>query len=218
MAEAVHIQTNKAMDSSGTVFEDQLFTPGKREQYPEGLETYRTTKTGLEILLRPVRTDDEPLLASFFRSLSEESLYRRFFSVRRDMPHERLQRFVIIDHTTEVEILAVIRQSGQETVIGLGQCFTDPSTYTAELGLVVRDDYQNRGVGTELLAHLACLARSWGLVGLTAQVLVENRPMLHLIERAGLDVEKRLVAGVWELRLVFREGDLTKAVRGGQHV
>jgi RimJ/RimL family protein N-acetyltransferase/NAD-dependent dihydropyrimidine dehydrogenase PreA subunit len=197
----------------------QSLIPGDRGQDPEGLEIHRTTKTGLEILLRPVRRGDEPLLAFFFHSLSEETLYRRFFSVRRELPYERLQRFVNIDHTKEVAILAVIEQRGQETVIGLAQYFMDESTHTAELGLVVRDDYQNRGVGTELLSHLIYLARRRGLVGLTAEVLVENRPMLHLVEKAGLDVEKKLVAGVWELKLAFQEGYLTKKkIRGGQHV
>ena len=102
-------------------------------------------------------------------------------------------------------------------VIGLGQYFTDPSTQTAELALLVRDDYQNRGVGTELLARLIYLARRRGIVGFTAEVLVENWPMLHLIERAGLDVKKTLIAGVWELELTFREGYLTaKQVGAGQ--
>jgi RimJ/RimL family protein N-acetyltransferase len=198
---------------------DQLLMPGDGGQDLEDLEIHRMTKTGLEIVLRPVRTGDGPLLQFFFHSLSAESLYRRFFSVRRDMPHERLQRFVVIDHTKEVAILAVIGQRGQETVIGLGQCFIDESTHTAELGLVVRDDYQNRGVGTELLSHLTCLARRRGLIGLTAEVLVVNRPMLHLIEKAGRDVDKKLVAGVWKLKLVFQEGYLTKKeVRAGQHV
>ena len=104
-------------------------------------------------------------------------------------------------------------------MIGLGQYFIDESTNSAELGLVVRDDYQNRGVGTELLAHLTCLARRRGLVALTAEVLLENRPMLHLVQKAGLDIEKKLVAGVWELRLALPEEYLTKnQVERGQNV
>ena len=131
------------------------------------------------------------------------------------MPYERLQRFVIIDPAEEVGILALIGERGEEAVIGLGQCFIDESTRTAELALIVRDDCQNKGVGTELLSYLTCLARRRGLVGLNAAVLVENRPMLRLIEKAGLDIEKRLTAGVWELKLVFPEESLTKVeVRG----
>ena len=90
------------------IYKDQAFIAGKGGEYPEELEAYRTTKTGLEILLRPVKMSDEGLLKDFFYSLTEDSVYRRFISLRRDMPHERLQPFVIIDYTKEMEVLAVI--------------------------------------------------------------------------------------------------------------
>jgi acyl-CoA hydrolase len=70
------------------IYKDQAFIPGKRGEYPEDLETYRTTNSGLEILLRPVNISDEPLLKDFFYSLSDQSMYRRFISQRKDMPHE----------------------------------------------------------------------------------------------------------------------------------
>jgi len=185
------------------IYKDQLFIPGKRGQYPEGLETYRTTKAELEILLRPVRMSDEPLLKDLFYSLSDESLYRRFISVRKDMPHERLQRFVVIDYTKEMAILAVIGQREKQEIIGLGQ-YIDESTDTAELALAVRDDYQNKGVGTELLSYLTYLAKGQGLVGFTAEVLTENRPMFHLFEKMGFDIGKKGAGRVCELKLMFR--------------
>jgi RimJ/RimL family protein N-acetyltransferase len=191
------------------IYKDQLFIPGGRGLYPKGLETYRTTKNGLEILLRPVRMSDEPLLKDFFYSLSDESLYRRFLSVRQDMPHERLQEFVIIDYTEEMAILAVREQREREQVIGLGQYFIDESTHTADVAVVVRDDYQNRGVGTELLTYLTHLGKRQGLLGCTAQVLMENRPMLHLLENAGFDIEKKRYGGVCELKLAFKGGEVS---------
>jgi len=72
------------------IYKDQAFIPGKRGEYPEEHETHRTTKTGLEIFLRPVKISGEPLLKDFFYSLSDNSLYRRFISRRKDMPHEPL--------------------------------------------------------------------------------------------------------------------------------
>ena len=202
MTEAILVKKSKVTDSSCTDSKDQLFVPGKRGQYLEGLETYRTTKTGLEILLRPVRIGDESLLRDFFYSLSDESLYRRFISVRRDMPHERLQRFVNVDYTVDLAILAVIEQRDREQVIGLGQYFRE-STHIAEVALVVRDEYQNRGVGTELLSYLTYLAVRRGLAGFSAQVLTENGPMLHLFEKTGFDIEKKRYGRVYELKLMF---------------
>jgi len=185
------------------IYRDQAYVPGKRGEYPEALETYRTTRDGVEILLRPVRISDEPLLKDFFYSLSDRSTYRRFLSARKDMPHERLQEFVVIDYTAEMVILAVIEEEEREIVVGVGQYGIDAETHTADVALVVRDDEQDRGIGTELLGYLTVLAKREGLLGFTAEVLTENEAMMHLFERSGFAIEKRRDAGVYELRMLF---------------
>jgi acyl-CoA hydrolase/GNAT superfamily N-acetyltransferase len=189
------------------IYKDQAFMPGKRGEYPEDLETYRTTKAGLEIQLRPVKISDEPLLKDFFYSLSDRSLYRRFISVRKDMPHEMLQDFVVIDYTKEMVILAVIGEEDREKVIGVGQYAIDAMTHSAEVAFVVRDDYQRKGIGRELLSYLTYLAKKQGLLGFTAEVLIENTPMLHLFESMGFDIQRRSNEGVYELRMAFRNED-----------
>ena len=186
----------------GLIFRDQAFVGA---EYPEELETYRRTKTGLEILLRPVRLTDEPLLKDFFYSLSDESLYRRFLSPRKDMPHERLQKFVAVDYTRQMVLLATLRKGEREEVIGMAQYVADEATNFAEVAFAVRDQYQNQGVGWELLKQLAYVARRRGLFGFTAQVLATNRPMLRLFEKMGLAMEKRIVEGVVELKMRFRK-------------
>lgn len=187
------------------IYKDQEFIPGEKGEYPEYLETYRTTKTGLRIFLRPVRMSDEPLLKDFFYSLTDECMHHRFISTRRDMPHERLQKFVIIDYTKEMVILAVIEQEGKEMIIGMGQYYIDENTHTAEVAFVVRDDYQGKGIGAELLSYLTYLAKKNGLHGFTAEVLIDNKPMLNLFERMGFVIERRAEAGVYELTMSFRE-------------
>jgi GNAT superfamily N-acetyltransferase len=69
---------------------------------------------------------------------------------------------------------------------------------------VVRDKFQGQGVGKELLSYLTYLARRQGLLGFTAEVLLENRPMLHVFEKMGFDMEKRVGSGVYELKMMFR--------------
>ncbi len=189
---------------SNLIYSDQAFIPGKEGEYPEHLETYRTTSSGLELLIRPVRLNDEPLLKAFFYSLSENSLYRRFVSMRKDMPHERLQPFVIIDYTKEMILLAVLQKGEREEVVGIGQYAITGATYTAEVGFAVKDDYQNKGIGTELLSYLTFLAKRQGLLGFYAEVLVENRPMLHLFEKMGFHIEKRREEGMYELKMTFQ--------------
>lgn len=185
------------------IYRDQAFIPGEGGEYPEDLETYRITEGGLSILLRPVRMTDEHLLKDFFYSLTDECMYHRFISTRRDMPHERLQKFVVIDYTKEMVILATMEEDGKETVVGMAQYLIDEGTNTAEVAFVVRDDYQNRGIGKELISYLTYLAKKNGLHGFGAQVLMDNKQMLHLFERMGFAVEKRLEAGVYELKMSF---------------
>jgi RimJ/RimL family protein N-acetyltransferase len=186
------------------IYRDQAFIPGKRGEYPEDLETERTTASGLQLELRPVKISDEPILKDFFYSLSDKSTYRRFISSRKDMPHERLQEFVVIDYTREIVILALVERDGTEVLVGLAQYGIHEESHTAEVAFVVRDDYQGQGIGTELLRYMTFLARKQGLLGFTAEVLVENKPMLHLFEKMGFDIDRRTESNVYELRMVFR--------------
>lgn len=194
----------KQAKQNGIIYKDQAFMPGKSGEYPEYLETFRTTRAELTVFMRPVRMSDESLLKDLFYSLSERSLYRRFISTRKDMPHERLQEFVIIDYTKRTTILATIGQGEKEVVVGMGEYSVEETSHTAEVAFVVRDDYQGKGVGTELLGYLIYLAKRQGLLGFTAEVLVDNRAMMHLFEKAGFDVEKRSSEGVYELKLPFK--------------
>ncbi len=188
----------------GIIYQDQAYIPGERGRYPEDLEAYRTTKTGFQIFLRPVKITDEPLLKDFFYSLSDRSLHRRFLSWRTDIPHERLQDFVIIDYTKEISVLAIIGSQENETIVGLGQYGVDETTHSAEVALAVRDDHQNRGIGSELLSYLTYLAKREGLLGFTAEVLVENKPMLQVFEQGGFDMTRQTESGVYHLKMAFK--------------
>lgn len=187
------------------IYKDQAFIPGEKGVYPESLETWRTTKTSLNIMLRPVKITDETPLKDFFYALSEDSMYLRFFSMRKDMPRQRLQEFMVIDYSRKMVILAILQDKDKETIVGLGQYEVNRDMHTAEVAIVVRDEYQGKGVGKEILSYLTYLARRQGLLAFTAEVLVENKPMITLFEKMGFDIEKRREEGVYEMRLRFRE-------------
>jgi GNAT superfamily N-acetyltransferase len=90
--------------------------------------------------------------------------------------------------------------------LGVGQYGIEEETHTAEVALVVKDDYQNQGIGRELLSYLTYLAKKEGLLGFTAEVLQDNQPMLHLFEQMGFDLKRRMAQGVYSLKMAFREG------------
>lgn len=189
------------------IFKDQAFIPGKRGEYREELETYRTTKAGQELFLRPVKICDEPLLKDFFYDLTDNSMYRRFITLRKEMSHERLQKFAIIDNTEETIILAIKQHEGKEILLGVGQYAVDTTVYTAEVGFVVRDEYQNRGIGTTLLSYLINIGKRQGLLCFYAAVLLENKSMLHVLEKMGFEIQTSgdglhdLKDGLYDLKL-----------------
>jgi len=170
------------------IYKDQAFVPGKRGEYNESMETYKTTKSGLQLLFRPPKISDETLVKDFFYSLSDQSLYRRFISSRKDMPHERLQEFVVIDYMQELVILATRVSGDSEQVVGIGQYGIGQDVHSAEVAFAVRDKEQKQGIGTELLNYLIFLGKRNGVLAFVAEVLYENRPMLTVFERAGFKV------------------------------
>ena len=187
------------------IFRNQAFVPGKKGDYPEHLEVWRTTKEGLEILLRPVKISDESLLKDFFYDLSDRSLYRRFMTARKHMPHERLQDFCIIDFSKEMVIVAAIKKEPIEKIVGVSQYAINQSSHSAEVAFVIRDKYQNLGVGTEMLNYLTYLAKRSGLLGFTAEVLLENKTMIHLFEKMFPQLGKRIIHDICQLKMSFIE-------------
>ena len=174
--------------------------------YLPGEEMERTTRTGIKIALRPVRSKDKELLRFFAESLSEQDLYFRFF--RHIEPTEQLlTRLVDIDPTKQIAVLALVGSGETEKIVGVGRCFIDRERTTAELVLTVANEFQNKGIGRELLLHLISLARAQGLKGLTAQVLVDNAAILRLLRSLDgieYDIQRRVEEGVFFLDMVFK--------------
>jgi acyl-CoA hydrolase/GNAT superfamily N-acetyltransferase len=187
------------------IYKDQVFIPGEKGMYPEELEAHRTTSKGLDIFLRPAKITDEPLLKDFFYGLSGESLYKRFFSARKDMPHKRLQDFTAVDYSKKMVIMATVNEKDREEIIGIGQYELNSDMHSAEVALVVADKHQGRGVGRELLSYLILLARKRGILGFTGEVLFENSGMVQLFEKMGFATSKRSEEGVYIMRMWFRD-------------
>jgi GNAT superfamily N-acetyltransferase len=187
----------------GLIYRDQAFIPGSAGDYPEQLETYRSTRTGLPLFLRPVKINDEELIKSFLYSLSDKSIYTRFFANVMHMPHNILQKYVIIDYSKEMLILAVMERQGMEEIVGMSQYVIDADTHTASVSFLVGDAWQNRGIGIVLLEYLTEIAKKEGLLGFSAMVLAENKHMIRLFDSMDFQMEKHTSAGVCELTLGF---------------
>jgi RimJ/RimL family protein N-acetyltransferase len=129
-------------------------------------------------LARLERSDGEALLRLFYR-LSPETIYRRFHSpvVRPEQAHP--ERLLDIDHFNREAVVAVV--DGE--IVGVARYFRQPGASSAELAVVVADDWQRQGVATRMVGGLAVLARSAGVERFTATIQPDNRPALALLRR-----------------------------------
>lgn len=166
------------------VYQDQIAPPQGGYFYPEEMEVYLIV-AGARLLFRPIKTTDEGLLKELFYSLTNESVYRRYFSSIKIMPHHRLQEETNLDYLSRMSIVALARTDGVDEMVGIGQYMIDPSNDEAELSFLVRDKWQGKGVGAHLLELITDAARKKSIKALTAYVLRENMAMLHIFLKAG---------------------------------
>jgi GNAT superfamily N-acetyltransferase len=150
--------------------------------------TYSATATlrdGRGVEIRAFRASDEADLLAAVARTSTQSLYRRFFTVKRRFSERERNFFLNVDFVNHVALIAVTDEGGHPTIIGGGRyVVVDPGK--AEVAFVVIDQYQGHGIGAALLHHLAVIARAAGLHDLIAEVLEENLPMLKVFEKSGL--------------------------------
>jgi len=178
-------------------------------EYPEELKRYVTLKDGTRAILRPIKPSDATMKQHLFYALSKDSVIKRYLGPLKSFPWDRVWPYVIIDYRNEMVLVAVVMEEGLETMVGIGSYSRIPNTDSAELALVVRDDWQGKGIGTELLKYLVELARGNGFKTLKAWVLAENTVMMHLLKKCGYKLKYRLEDSVYEVVL-----DLSQPVEG----
>jgi RimJ/RimL family protein N-acetyltransferase len=157
-------------------------------------------RNGRQIEIRALRPDDRAELLAAAARTSDQSLYRRFFSIRRAFSDEEVAAFMNVDFVAEVALIAVTRERGRQVVAGGGRyILIHPGT--AELAFVVVDEFQRQGIASALLHHLTVLARAAGVREFIAEVLPDNSAMLRVFERSGLTMQRKLETGVVHITL-----------------
>jgi acetyltransferase len=158
--------------------------------YPTKYVSQYRTKSGLDVTVRPIRPEDEPLLVKFHETLSERSIYLRYLQalkLSQRVAHERLARVCFIDYDREMALVAelVDPATHDRQVVGVARLAKIHGTSAGEFALLVADQYQRQGLGTELLKRLTQVARDEKLSELTGNILPENTDMVQLCRRTG---------------------------------
>ena len=171
--------------------EDDLPTSAIRP-YPRQYVGRHTMRSGEAVTIRPIRPEDEPKLVTFHERLSERSVYLRYASLMKleqRVAHERLARICFIDYDREMALVAErTDEDGTDEIIGVGRLTQQPGRNEAEFAMLVIDDYQEEGIGTELLRRLVQVGEDEGLDRITADILQQNRAMQRVCEKLDFDL------------------------------
>ncbi|HEX5685285.1 MAG TPA: GNAT family N-acetyltransferase [Ideonella sp.] len=144
------------------------------------------TWSGRDVLLRPIRPEDEAQHLRFIQRLDPEDIRMRIFQTRRELPRSELARLTQIDYDREMAFIAeAIDAHGQPETLGVARTVRDPDNTEAEFAISVRSDLKTQGLGRLLMDHLIRHAQAAGTPRLVGWVLRENRAMLTLAADLG---------------------------------
>lgn len=154
-----------------------------------------TMKNGQEILIRPIRPEDEPLMVKFHHTLSQQSVYFRYahmVKLSQRIAHERLTRICFIDYDREVALVAEAKhpETGEPEILGVGRLSRLHGTEEAEFSMLISDRVQCQGLGTELLHRLIQVGRDEHLAQITADIAPDNRMMQHVCQKVGFQLHR----------------------------
>jgi len=171
--------------------------PGKTEEFSHLIiHPYPTRYTqpwqchdGRNVVLRPIRPEDETLERELIAGLSPQSSRYRFFQIIRETSHEMLSRYCNIDYAREMAIIAEYSEEGKKRNVGVGRLIVEDGQ-TGEFAVLVADDFQGKGLGFKLCDMLIGIGQDKGLKSIYGIVLNSNHKMINLTKRLGFTSQK----------------------------
>jgi len=167
--------------------------------YPKQYVRISKMKNGEEILVRPIRPEDEPLLIKLHQALSERTVYLRYFQplkLSQRTAHERLTRICFIDYDREMALVVEHKkEDGNPEIIAIGRLSRIRGRDDAEMAVLVDDRFQHLGLGTELYNRLIEIAREEHMTSVVSTILSENREMQAICRKLGFQLQADIEDG-----------------------
>jgi acyl-CoA hydrolase/RimJ/RimL family protein N-acetyltransferase len=156
---------------------------------------------GAHVRVRAARQTDESKVHALLYALSPESVYQRYFTARQI--HPRSEVLAVLDTDPRSSCALVAERLEDSSVLGVARYDLDQTSRMGELGIVVAEGWQRRGVGTALVRRLVEVGKRHGVKGLRADVLVSNHGMIGVLRRVGLTELTLPDGGVYDLEFAF---------------
>ncbi|MEI6242764.1 MAG: GNAT family N-acetyltransferase [Chlamydiota bacterium] len=182
-----------ALDARIILNEDPSPIPAAIRPYPLRYVHNAKIKDGTEIIFRPIRPEDVPLIIRFLHEVSERSLYHRYLKVLdydELTQKERLIRMCFNDYDREIALVAEKVLNGKEReILGVGRLVNILGTAEASFALIVKNKYQNKGIGTKILELLIQIGKNENVKKIVAKMLPDNHEMVHICKQHGFTLE-----------------------------
>ena len=162
-------------------------------------------KDGTLVTVRAIRLDDADALLKAFHNLDRESVYRRFFSPKKELTDDELAQLTDVDFSQVVALLVTMQTGEGEVLMGGGRYAADNRDLAkAELAFVTGGNYRDLGIASLILRHLVRIAQDLGVALFEADVLAENQQMLAVFRRSGLPMQLGRDGNVLHVTLVLQ--------------
>lgn len=171
--------------------------------YPNQYELTATTAGGIRLFMRPIRPEDAPLLVQLFESLSQETIYSRFFTPLKSLSHEMLVVFTQIDYDKDMALVAMDAAETEGRILGVARLVRRPGGVEAEFAVVVRDAWQGKGIGAALMRHLLFIGEKQGMRTIWGTILPQNTQMLKLAKKLGFAIHRDPGEEAYDVRMTL---------------
>ncbi|HPJ08245.1 MAG TPA: GNAT family N-acetyltransferase [Deltaproteobacteria bacterium] len=192
------------------LYQDQIYMTQCTFLLPADISARKRFKGNVEVRFRHIKPSDEEEMRRLFYRFSDRSVYYRYFSPIKTMPHAKMQQYVNVDCNRICSIVALVGPPDSEHIVAEARFVKDRTRPYGDVAFVVDEDYQGIGIASYMLEMLTRIAKKRGLQGFVADVLASYKSMLKVFEKSGLPVKANLTSGAYEVTMPFFEEASTR--------
>jgi acyl-CoA hydrolase/RimJ/RimL family protein N-acetyltransferase len=195
----------KSAREMGYVFPNQVYYRICSPELRRRARTARVFKGGIKGHIRVIKSTDESMIRDLFYNLSEESVYFRYFTTRRSMPHKNLEQYINVTEENGLSLVVTIGPREERKIIGEARYMINPGDPYPDVAFMVDENYRGRGIASALLHYLIDIAKEKGIMGFRADVLISNPSMMKVFEKLPYVLHKKVIENMVSLTFHFDE-------------
>jgi RimJ/RimL family protein N-acetyltransferase len=166
------------------------------DEHPADLDAVLILPSARRARVRPLRRHEDQVVRELYAHLSPRTRYQRFFSPMPELPDSVVRLLVDVDNCSRLALIAY-RDEAPDDIFGMVS-FGAIDAGSAEVALLVRDDWQRQGLGTALAMRILDAADARGFRRFVTHVQWGNEPIRRILKKVGVAISWSATAGVTE--------------------